>query len=144
MKQEIRELLIREERARKQLIAPFLSSLGLTPGQGHATILYRLLQQDHITQKELAKQCRQDTATMSRNIDKLENSGFLIRENNPNCRRSFLICLTEKGKQEAEKIKIAFHQFEKILSKNISKDELILFAQVLEKICSNLENSDFL
>lgn len=39
----IRELLIRAERARKQLLSPVLSANGLTPGQGQAGILNTLL-----------------------------------------------------------------------------------------------------
>ncbi len=42
-KREIREGLLRAERARKQLIRPKLQELGLTPGQGQVGILNRLL-----------------------------------------------------------------------------------------------------
>lgn len=140
MKQNIRELLIREEKARKQIISPFLSSLGLTPGQGQARILYHLLEQDHITQIVLAEKCKQDAATTSRNIDKLVKLGFLIRQSNPDCRRSFLICLTEKGRLEAVKIKNVFHQMDAMICQGLSDEELTVFCNILAKICSNLES----
>jgi DNA-binding MarR family transcriptional regulator len=139
MKQNIRELLIREEKARKQIISPFLSSLGLTPGQGQARILSHLSQKDHITQKTLADICKLDAATMSRNIDKLENMGFLNRETNPDCRRSFLICLTEKGRVEAAKIDKVFQQFDSMICNNISDANLEVFCNVLNIICDNLD-----
>lgn len=139
MKQSIRELLIREERARKQILSPFLSSLGLTPGQGQAGILYHLLQKDHITQRELADVCKLNAATMSRNLDKLESMGLLSREANPDCRRSFLICLTEKGRLEASKIDKIFLQFDAILANDISEDDMEIFCHILRKICDNLE-----
>lgn len=139
MKQTVRELLLREERARKQILSPFLSSLGLTPGQGQAGILFHLLQKDHITQRELADICILNAATMSRNLDKLESIGFLTRETNPDCRRSFLICLTEKGKMEAIKIDTVFNQFDTIICNDISEDDMETFCRILLKICDNLE-----
>ncbi|MBE7718530.1 MarR family winged helix-turn-helix transcriptional regulator [Lacrimispora indolis] len=140
MKQhDVRELLVREEKARKQMISPLLSNIGLTPGQGHARILYNLLQKDHITQKELADRCRFDAATMSRNIDKLQDMGFLLRENNPDCRRSFLISLTEKGLAEAEETRKVFQQFEELICSGIPEDEIDIFCKVLIKMCDNLE-----
>ena len=126
-KKNIRELLVRGEKARKQIFFPLLSELGLTPGQGQARILYQLLKEDHITQRELADRCRFDAAAMSRNIDKLEVLGFLVRDSNPECRRSFLICLTEKGNLEAKKIKKVFEQFEVIAGEGNEKAELELF-----------------
>lgn len=135
----VRELLVREEKARKQMIAPLLSNIGLTPGQGYARILYNLLQKDHVTQKELADRCRFDAATMSRNIDKLQDMGFLLRENNPDCRRSFLIRLTEKGLDEAGEIRKVFQQFEELICSGIPEDEIDIFCKVLRKMCDNLE-----
>lgn len=131
--------MIREEKARKQIISPFLSNIGLTPGQGQARILYHLLEKDHVTQKELADMCYFDAPAMSRNIDKLSDMGFLTRENNPDCRRSFLICLTQKGRIEAIKIKKAFDQFDVLLCQGITEDELKIFCKVLLKMCDNLE-----
>lgn len=139
MKQTVRELLLREERARKQILSPFLSSLGLTPGQGQAGILFHLLQKDHITQRKLADICKLNAATMSRNLDKLESMGFLNRETNPDCRRSFLICLTEKGRAEASKIDTVFNQFDTIICSDISEDDMETFCRILLKICGNLE-----
>jgi len=130
MKQHsVRELLVREEKARKQIISPLLSNIGLTPGQGQARILYNLLQKDHITQKELADRCHFDTATLSRNIDKLQDMGFLLRENNPDCRRSVLISLTDKGVAEAEEVRKVFQQFEELICDHIPEDEIAVFCK---------------
>lgn len=136
----IRELFVREEKARKQIISPLLSNIGLTPGQGQARILYNLLEKDHITQKELADKCHFEVATMSRNIDKLVDMGFLTRENNPDCRRSFLICITEKGLVEGEKIKKVFEEFEDIVCRGITDEELELLRKILLRMCDNLES----
>lgn len=140
MEQEtIRELLVREEKARKQVIAPRLSGIGLTPGQGHAGILTQLLRGDHVTQRELADRCRLDTATMSRGIDRLSELGFLTRESNPAGRRSFLICLTDKGREKAREAAGVFEWFEKMAAEEIPAQELAVFIRVLRQVCGHLE-----
>ncbi len=103
----VRHLLVRAEKARKHILQPYFSQIGLTFGQGHARILDSLLTRDRITQKELADVCQMDVTTMSRSLDRLGESGYLVRERDPGCRRSFLVCLTEAGKEEAVKVRQA-------------------------------------
>ncbi len=141
MKSNIRELFIRMERARKQLLSPKLSANGLTPGQGQAGILYTLLKEDRLNQKELSCRCHMDTTTMSRNIDNLEKMELLKREMNPESRRSVIICLTEKGRQKASDIREMFIQFENVIRKDISEEDMEFFQSVLIKICENLEEN---
>lgn len=138
-KQDIRELLVREDRIRKQIISPVFLDIGLTPGQGQARILNRLLDKDQVTQKELGDFCHLDAPTMSRNLDKLEKMGYIIREVNPGCRRSFLICLTQLGRTKAQEIRTTFERFDEILCKDIEEGELEVFSKVLMKMCENLE-----
>ncbi|MGB8454741.1 MAG: MarR family winged helix-turn-helix transcriptional regulator [Anaerocolumna sp.] len=139
MNSNIRELFIRAERARKQLLSPVLSANGLTPGQGQAGILNTLLKEDRLNQKELSGRCHMDTTTMSRNIDNLEKMGLLKREMNPESRRSVIICLTEKGLEKALNIRGMFNEFENTLRKDISEEDMEFFQGMLIKICKNLE-----
>ena len=60
--------------------AAHFTRIGLTFGQGHARILDVLLARDHITQKELSDLCHMDVTTMSRSLDRLEESGYLVRK----------------------------------------------------------------
>ena len=94
-KREIREAMVEMEIARKRILQPFFQDLGLSPGQPR--ILNRLYEKDHVTQRELADKCFMDVATMSRNLDRLEEAGYITREKHPECRRSFLIVLTQEG-----------------------------------------------
>ena len=138
-KQAIRQLLLRAERARKALLQPYFVSLGITLGQGHAKILNNLLDKDHITQRELADICHMDTAAISRSIDKLEEAGFLVREREPGCRRSFFICLTEKGVCQAKKVRQGFDYVDTWLTEGLSAEELTAFCGLLEKVCRTME-----
>ena len=138
-KNEIRVELLRIERDRKNLMMPYLAALGLTFGQRQARILDTLLTKDHITQKTLADICYMDVATVSRSLDRLEEAGFLVRERDPECRRSFLICLTEQGKIEAAKAREGLKKLDNVICKGLSDDELNALHSVLVKISDNLE-----
>lgn len=138
---EVRHLLVRAEKARKQILQPYFSQIGLTFGQGHARILDSLLTKDHITQKELADACHMDVTTMSRSLDRLEESGYLIRERNPGSRRAFMVCLTEKGREEALKVRQALQFVDLQIWQGLTAKEMEDFCRCLEKICDNLENS---
>lgn len=139
---KVRQLLVRSEKARKHLMQPYFSQIGLTFGQGHARILDCLLKKDHITQKELSELCHMDVTTMSRSLDRLEESGYLVRGRDPGSRRSFLICLTEEGVQEAEKVRHVLDFVDMQIWKGLSDEGMELFCSCLEKICGNLENCD--
>ena len=139
---KVRHLLIRAEKARGRLLQPLFHSIGLTFGQGHARILDSLLARDHVTQKELADICHMDVTTMSRSLDRLEESGYLVRERDPGCRRSFHICLTKAGVDEAEKVHQILEFADRQIWKGLSEEEMEQFCSSLEKICDNLENCD--
>lgn len=137
---QARQLLVRAEKARKHLLQPYFSQIGLTFGQGHARILDSLLKKDHVTQKELSDTCHMDVTTMSRSLDRLEESGYLVRERDPGCRRSFLICLTEEGVLEAKKVHRGLDSVDRQIWKGISPEEMEQFCTCLERICENLEH----
>ena len=140
---KVRHLLIRAEKARGRLLQPLFHSIGLTFGQGHARILDSLLARDHVTQKELADICHMDVTTMSRSLDRLEESGYLVREKDPGCRRSYLICLTGEGAAEAHKVRRVLEMVDDVIWKGLGQDEMEAFCGTMEKICENLEQCDF-
>ena len=135
-KREIREGLLHAERARKQLIRPKLQELGLTPGQGQVGILNRLLQRPNLSQRELA-----DVTTMSRSLDRLEEEGLLRREKNPDCRRSYQVCLTPAGEKKAREVQAVLRQMDEIICEGLSEQEHEEFLRILRKICGNMERS---
>lgn len=141
--EQVLRLLVRAERARKHLMQPHFTRIGLTFGQGHARILDVLMTRDHITQKELSDLCHMDVTTMSRSLDRLEESGYLVREKDPGCRRSYLICLTKEGFAEAQKVRQVLKMVDDVIWEGLEQDEMEAFCAVMEKICENLEQCDF-
>lgn len=130
------------ELLRRKLIRPYFIELGLTVGQGFPRILKTLRTLNRpVTQKELADICILDVTTMSRALDKLEQSGLLNRSTNPQCRRSWLISLTEEGNSLADKVIEIFHMTDDIFIKNLSETEITTLITLLGKIENNLNNA---
>ena len=138
-KNEIRDVLHRLDMERKKFLGPKLQVLGLTVGEGQARALRTLLEEGPMTQKQLADLCMRDTATMSRNIDRLEKTGLLKRENNPGCRRSYLICLTEEGKEKAKQVQKIFRELDERIWGDIPEEEMEQLYRTLLRIERNLE-----
>lgn len=124
---------------RKKFLGPKLQVLGLTVGEGQARALRTLLEEGPMTQKQLADLCMRDAATMSRNIDRLEKAGLLKRENNPGCRRSYLLCLTEEGKEKAKQVQKIFRELDERIWGDIPEKEMEQLYETLLRIERNLE-----
>lgn len=140
-KAEIREILHRLDLERKRILGPKLQELGLTVGEGQARALRGLLEEGPMTQKELADLCMRDTATMSRNIDRLERVGLLRREANPGCRRSYLICLTEEGRKKAGQVREIFRELDERIWGDIPEEEMEKVYEILLRVEKNLEDN---
>lgn len=134
----VRNILFRTELLRKKFLRGYFLDIGLTIGQGQPRILKNLLKQGPMTQRALADLCMLDVTTMSRTIDRLEESGLLSRENNPECRRSYLISLTEKGKKKAEQVAEIFKRADEVICSGLSEQELESLYRMMEKIENNL------
>lgn len=137
-KKEIREAMVRMEAARKRILHPYFQKVGLTPGQPR--ILNKLFEADHVSQRELADRCNMDVATLSRSLDKLEEAGYVSRQKHPDCRRSFLIVLTEEGRKKAGEVHENFSRMDDQIWKDISEAEMEGFLACAEKIIRNLED----
>ena len=113
--------------------------MGLTVGQGQPRILKELLTKGAMTQRELADACMLDVTTMSRTLDRLEQAGLIVRESHPGCRRSWLISLTEEGKNKAEQVCVIFSRADEIFCSGISDEELEQMCATMQKIEKNIQ-----
>lgn len=138
-KESLRELLFCIEMERRKLLKPYFDQIGLT--QGQPRVLLCLSKKEHITQKELANMCLLDEATVSRALDRLCSQEFVVRVPHPSCRRSYLITLTDAGRQKANQVLNLFAGMEKILLKGFSDEEAELFKNMAVQIIGNLEEN---
>ena len=133
-KEQIRNELFKIEVLRQRLMRPQFIALGLTVGQGQPRILKELLFEGSMTQKKLADACLLDVTTMSRTLDRMEQAGLLVRESNPDCRRSWLIALTKKVQQ-------IFEETDKIYCSNLSEKEAEQLFVLLQKVADNISQN---
>ena len=132
MKSEmIRDLFQSQEMARKKYLRPQFLELGLTVGQGQPRILANLQKYGPQTQ-------RKDVTTMSRTLDRREAAGLLAREDNPSCRRSYLICLTPLGEEKARRVQEIFLRYEELLRDSLTEEECAALCGALQKITDRL------
>ena len=125
----IRELLFCLDMERRQTLRPKFEKLGLTPGQPGVL-------------KELAQMCHVDQTTLSRNLDKLVQLGYVERKTDEECRRCFLISLTPTGSEKAKEVSIVFQELEKRLTNGFSEEEQKMLYSYLERMLCNLRNEE--
>ncbi|MFT9850084.1 MarR family winged helix-turn-helix transcriptional regulator [Aneurinibacillus sp. REN35] len=124
-----------------RFLAAFLKDFDITPEQW--TVIKRLADRDGISQKELSCNVDKDQATLTRILDILERKELIQKQMNKEDRRSFLIYLTEKGREIKEELyPLVEEMFEKVLLENISEDELYIFRQVLAQMNANILHAD--
>ena len=109
-----------------------LTKLGIT--HGHFITLLYISENEGVTQAQLAEIHRKDRNIVSRNIDALEEKGFVIRKRGIVDRRSFTIHLTDLGHSVISTHKNLIKESEQEALSNLSKDEITIFYSLLTKI----------
>ena len=109
-----------------------LEKLGIT--HGHFITLLYISENEGLTQAQLAETHRKDRNIVSRNIDVLEEKGFVIRKRGIVDRRSFSIHLTDLGHSVISTHKNLIKESEQEALSNLSKDEIAIFYSLLTKI----------
>lgn len=103
------------------------------------SVMACLWNEDKVTQQALCLLTAKDKPSMTRLIDKLENSRLVTRVADPNDRRINLIHLTTAGVAlQAKATEIVMRVAERTLN-NITEEELNTSRIVLKKIMSNLK-----
>ncbi len=109
-----------------------LEKLGIT--HGHFITLLYISENEGLTQAQLAETHKKDRNIVSRNIDVLEEKGFVIRKRGITDRRSFTIHLTDLGHSVVSTHKDLIKEGEQEALRNLSKDEISIFYSLLNKI----------
>ncbi|MBE6486955.1 MAG: winged helix-turn-helix transcriptional regulator [Methanosphaera stadtmanae] len=97
-------------------------------------ILLKLLNHDYIYQKEIVTDLKMDNGLVTRNIRKLEDLDYVIRQEDNENRRQNKISLTDKGRDFTIKLRKEGIKREEEIMKNVSitREELIdLFLEIL-------------
>ncbi len=78
------------------------AGVGITPEQWF--ILFRLYEQDGLSQSELADKLLNDHPNITRLVDALEAGAYIRRDSDPEDRRRYVLRLTTAGRQVVENL----------------------------------------
>ncbi|OIK05183.1 MarR family transcriptional regulator [Bacillus sp. MUM 13] len=135
-KEPVGMLISQTSRNLLRFLALQLKEYEVTPEQW--SVLKSLGIHDGVTQKELSQKTDKDQATLTRILDILERKLLIERRPNKEDRRSFLIHITEAGKNLKEHLYPFIEGlYGKQLLNGISEENLNLLQQVLIQINEN-------
>ena len=126
----------------KQYTATMLKqqNIDLTPEQ--FLLIDLLWNQGPLSQQDLADQMQKDKNSITKLVDAIERKGFVVRQQNPNDRRSNTIILTDLAYSLRDDAKTKVISILNRMLDGIPEDELHSFLQTLEKLCSNMTVTD--
>ncbi len=131
----INYLFVQVAKAHRARTHELLSKLGLHVGQ--EMILVALTKQDDLTLSELAAMLEVQPPTITKMVQRLENSEIVKRKTCSHDSRSSSICLTSKGKNLQTNIEKIWQQVEKEFFGTMTRSELASFQTLLQKVRSN-------
>ncbi|PHR28828.1 MAG: MarR family transcriptional regulator [Desulfotalea sp.] len=109
---------------------------GLSPAQMHTVEVIGHHQK--LRMKELAERLGITTGTLTVGIDKLEKLGIVERRPHESDRRSWLIVLTDKGKQMYEQHHKFHQEFTSEISRDLNNEQVQTFTQLMQLILKRL------
>lgn len=108
--------------------------------KGQAELLLLIKDNNGITQNELASTIGIKDSSMSVRLNKLEKSGYIIREIDENNLKKKRVYITIEGKKVSVQCRKILNEFEKIIYKGFTKKERLQLEKSLEKIMKNIKN----
>ena len=98
---------------------------------GHYAYALVICRKPGRSQEEIAEELCVNKSTVARNLNYLEERGYILRKSLPNDKRQFSVYPTEKMKKVLPEIKSVSKEWISLLSEGISQTELDIFNSVL-------------
>ena len=115
-----------------------LEPYNLAPEQN--LIMMLLWEQDGLYQHQIVSRLEKDKTNIARMASNLEKKGFIKRIHCLDDRRSLKLYLTSCGKKLGEEVIPLAENFNEVVCKGISKEELLQMEKILEKINKNVQD----
>ena len=113
-----------------------METLGLKPSQ--AGILFILNCEGELSQRSLADKIGIKPPSMTVALRKLEERGYIRREQDEKDQRIVRIRLSEKGRECIESLKGIMSDMEEVLYQGITSEEMMLFRRLVLEMRENL------
>ncbi len=105
-------------------------------------VLYNLIEEDGINQKNLSRRVDKDQATLARILDILESRNFVERRTTERDRRSFLVFITDEGKAKVKQIARRLGTVHDEIIAGIPPERIDLFIEMIKLMNKNLADND--
>lgn len=133
-------LISRIKQTGTRIFDRMLANSGIDEFNGaQGRILYVLWQNDEISISSLSAQTSLANTTLTAMLDRMENSGLIIRKFDPKDRRNRLIVLTEKAKSLKDDYTRISEKMNEIYYTGFTETEIVQFESYLQRILNNLE-----
>ncbi|WP_234414237.1 MarR family winged helix-turn-helix transcriptional regulator [Paenibacillus sp. CAA11] len=119
------------------LLLQRLKEYNITPEQW--SVLVRIGERDGMIQKEIGERAAKDKPTTTRLLIALEEKGFIRKIGGEADRRSFLIYITDKGREVLQKTEPIEHQVMEEVTEGIPQAELELLLKQLNQVAQNAD-----
>ena len=107
-------------------------------GSGQFMFLLELYIKDGKNQEEISETLKMDKGTTARALKKLEEEGFVTRIKDVNDKRANKIYLNNKAKEVEDGVLDILIDWNKQITKTLTKDEEDVLKNLLEKVCDNI------
>ena len=111
---------------------------GLTFGE--QIIIVFLSKHDKVNQDSISKKYMIDKAMVAKTLTKLEEKGFILREQNADNKRENLISLTSKGAAARDSISTIIDEWNEIIYEGMSHEDIACFKRLTGKMAENIVN----
>lgn len=98
---------------------------------GHYAFVLSICRMPGCSQEELARELCINKSTVARNLNYLEEKGYIVRNSLPHDKRQFSVSPTQKMLDVLPQIQSASEEWMALLSEDIPQDELEIFNSVL-------------
>ena len=105
---------------------------------GEQIIIIFLSKNENVNQESISKRYRIDKGMVAKTLTRLEDKGFIKREQNPNNKRENIISLTEKSAYIMKYINAIFDDWNKILYGEMSKEDIDCVKRLTGKMAENV------
>lgn len=136
LQESVGVLLVNVCRAHRNRAAALLGTVGVYVGQ--EWILFRLLEKEGVTPSELAECCDVEVPTMSKALQRMEQSGVILRRQDGTDARISRIYLTDEGRALCHKVEALWLDLERQTVAGLSVEERLLLRRLLLQLRTNL------
>lgn len=136
-------LISRIKQAGTRIFDRMLAASGIDAFNGaQGRILYVLWQHEDISISSLSAKTSLANTTLTSMLDRMENSGLIVRKPDPADRRSRLIALTDKAKALQHDYERVSQQMNERYYIGFTESEIRQFEAYLQRVLENLEKED--